>query len=113
MVIEQGEIYWADFDEGGKRPVLVIQNDVFNQSRISTVIVCAITSNLERAKAPGNVLLKKGEAKLIKTSVANVSHIFTLFKSELIDKIGKLSNDRFAEVINGVKLVIEPLNISW
>jgi mRNA interferase MazF len=79
MVIQQGDIYWIELEEptgsepGYSHPHVVVQNNVFNASRINTVIVCALTSNLRRAQAPGNVLLEKGEANLPKESVVLVS----------------------------------------
>jgi mRNA interferase MazF len=87
MVIKQGDIYWIDLGEpiGSEpayiRPYVVIQNDLLNSSQIRTVIVCALTSNLRRAKAMGNVLLELGEANLDRQSVVNVSQIFTVDKA--------------------------------
>ncbi len=84
MVINQGDIYWVDLGEpsgsepGYKHPHVVIQNNLFNRSQIRTVVVLALTSNLKRAVAPGNVLLDKGEANLSKPSVVNVSQVFTV-----------------------------------
>ena len=81
MVINQGDIFWIDLDElvgsapGYRHPHVVIQNNVFNSSRINTAVVCALTSNLTRAKAPGNVLLDADEAGLTKQSVVVVSQI--------------------------------------
>jgi mRNA interferase MazF len=81
MVISQGDIYWLDLDEpegsepGYRHPFVVIQNDAFNKSKINTAVVCALTSNLKLASAPGNVLLKKGEANLPKSSVVNISQV--------------------------------------
>lgn len=114
MVIEQGEIYWIDLGDpsgsspGYRHPHVVIQNNIFNQSRIHTVVVCVITSNLKRAEAPGNVLLDEGEGNLPKPSVVNVSQIFTVDKNDLEEKIGKLSNKRVKEILAGVQLVLEP-----
>jgi mRNA interferase MazF len=113
MVIRQGEIYWVDLGEpvgsepGYRHPHIVLQNDIFNASLINTVVVCSLTSNLKRAESPGNILLKKGEANLSKASVVNVSQIYTLNKSELVDKIGKVSVERMQEIIAGVQLLIE------
>jgi mRNA interferase MazF len=79
MVVHQGDIYWIDLGEpagsepGYSHPHVVVQNNVFNRSRINTVVVCALTSNLKRAAAPGNVLLGAGEANLPKQSVVVVS----------------------------------------
>lgn len=114
MVIKQGDIFWVDLGQpsgsapGFKHPHVVIQNNIFNQSRINTVVVCALTSNLKRAKAPGNVLLTKGEANLSKESVVNISQIITVDKSDLIKKIGSLSSSRIKQIIEGVELLIEP-----
>lgn len=114
MVINQGDIYWVDLGEpsgsspGYRHPHIVIQNNVFNRSQIRTVVVCALTSNLKRANAPGNVLLEKGEGNLPKPSVVNVSQIFTVDKSQLDEYVGTLSHKRVREILNGIKLVIEP-----
>lgn len=114
MVIKQGDIFWVDLGQpsgsapGFKHPHVVIQNNIFNQSRINTVVVCALTSNLKRAKAPGNVLLTKGEANLSKESVVNISQIITVDKSDLIKKIGSLSSSRIKQIIEGIELLIEP-----
>lgn len=117
MDIKQGDIYWIDFsipegsEPGYRHPHVVIQNNVFNASKINTVVICALTSNLKRAKAPGNVLLKKGEGNLKKDSVVNISQIITVDKSNLIEKIGSLSSSRVKQIIEGVKLLIEPREI--
>lgn len=114
MVIQQGEIYWVDLDEpsasepGYRHPHVVIQNNLFNRSRINTVLVCALTSNLNRAKVPGNVLLHRGEAQLPKQSVVNVSQLFTADKTQLVEKVGKLSPARVREIVSGIRLLIEP-----
>ena len=117
MVIDQGDLYWIDLGEpsgsepGYRHPHVVIQNNVFNRSRINTVVVCMLTSNLRRAKAPGNVLLENGEGNLPKQSVVNVSQIFTVDKDDLDEKIGRLSRRRVREILAGVMLVIEPREI--
>lgn len=116
-MIKQGDIFWVDLKEpsgsepGYRHPHIVIQNNLFNQSRINTIVVCALTSNLKRAKAPGNVLLNKGEANLLKKSVVNISQIFTVNKSDLSEKIGALSRERFYQVLEGIKLLTEPREI--
>jgi len=113
-VINQGDIFWIDLDEpsgsepGYRHPHVVVQNNVFNRSRISTVVVCALTSNLKRATAPGNVLLEPEEANLPKQSVVNVSQIFTVDKSQLYEKIGTLSKRRVREILDGIGLLLEP-----
>lgn len=117
MVIRQGNIFWVDLGNpeepgpGYRHPHLVIQNDIFNASRIQTTVVCALTSNLERAKAPGIVILKKGEASMPKKCVVNVSRIYTVDKVDLIEKIGSLSTKRFDEVLKGIQLLIEPRQV--
>jgi mRNA interferase MazF len=113
-VICQGDIYWIDLGQpmgsepGYVRPYVVIQNDIVNSSSIRTVIVCALTSNLRRAAAIGNVLLEPGEANLPEQSVVNVSQIFTVDKAFLTDKIGKLSRQRVRQILSGLALVTEP-----
>jgi mRNA interferase MazF len=117
MVINQGDIFWIDWYEpsgsepGYRHPHVVIQNNLFNRSRINTVVVCALTSNLKRAKAPGNVMLDKGEANLPKKSVVNISQLFTVDKSDLSEKIGSLSRDRFSQVLEGIRLLTEPRKV--
>jgi mRNA interferase MazF len=114
MVINQGDIFWIDLDEpsgsepGYRHPHVVVQNNVFNRSRINTVIACALTSNLKRAAAPGNVLLEPKEANLPKQSVVNISQIFTVDKSQLGEKIGTLSSRRVREILDGIRLLLEP-----
>ena len=115
MIIKQGDIFWLKLrvpkgsEPGFRRPYVVVQNDVFNASRINTAVVCAVTSNLKWAKAPGNVTLHKGEAHLLKRSVVNISQVATVDKSYLKDKIGSLSSERTKEIIEGIKLLIDPL----
>jgi mRNA interferase MazF len=117
VVINQGDIYWIDIgDPIGSglallHPHVVIQNNVFNRSRIRTVVVCALTSNLKWASAPGNILLEPGEANLPKQSVVNVSQIFTVDKGDLGEHIGSLSRKRVYEILDGIRLVIEPRDI--
>ncbi len=117
MVIKQGEIYWIDLGEpkgsepGYSHPYIIIQNNVFNASRINTIVVCALTSNLKRAKAPGNVLLNKGEANLMKKSVVNISKIFTANKVDLLEKIGQVSENKLQQVLDGIRLLIEPREV--
>lgn len=114
MVIAQGDVFWLDTgaprgsDPGFRRPHVVVQNDVFNASRIQTTVLCAVTSNLARAKAPGNLLLRKGEANLPRPSVVNVSQVVTIDKSVLKEKIGTLSRQRVREIVSGLRLVLEP-----
>ncbi len=107
----RGEIWWVDLgipcgsEPGFKRPVLIIQDDSFNQSNISTVVSIAITSNLNLSEAPGNVLIGKKESSLSKDSVVNVSQIVTLDKERFIERVGKLKSSKINEVEVGLKLV--------
>jgi mRNA interferase MazF len=117
VVINQGDIYWIDLGEpAGSAPALlhphvVIQNNVFNRSHIRTVVVCALTSNIRRALAPGNVLLEPGEANLPKQSVVNISQLFTVDKTDMGEYIGTLSRARISEILDGIRLLIEPRDI--
>jgi mRNA interferase MazF len=117
MVIRQGDIYWIELEEpvgsgpGYRHPHVVVQNNLFNSSRINTVVVCALTSNLRRGEAPGNVLLEEGEGGLSKRSVVVVSQLFTLDKEQLGEWIGALSNRRVRQMVEGVKLVLEPREV--
>ena len=117
MVINQGDIFWVDLgspsgsEPAYRHPHLVIQNNVFNRSRISTVVVCSLTSNLDRAKSPGNVLLEKGEANLPKESVINITQIFTVNKRDLTERIGSISLSRMDKVLEGIELLIRPRDI--
>lgn len=114
MVIKQGDVFWFHFGDpsgsepGFRRPCVVIQNNVFNQSRIKTTVVCIITSNLHLAQAPGNVRLFKGEANLGKPSVVNVSQLLTVDKRKLVDKTGMLAKERIQEIVNGIHVLVEP-----
>ena len=117
MVINQGDVFWVDLGEprgsspGYQHPHVVIQNNLFNQSRIDTVVVCALTSNLKRAAAPGNVLLEAKEAHLPKRSVVMVSQIFTVDKTQLGEYIGTLSRQRVRQILDGLKLLTEPREV--
>ena len=115
-MIRQGDVYWIDLDEphgsepGFRRPHVVVQNNVFNASRIKTVLVCPLTSNLRLGNAPGNVLLTR-EANLPQPSVVNVSQVYTVDKSELGDYIGAVSHRRMRDILDGIELVLEPKDI--
>lgn len=117
MVISQGDVYWVDLGDpsgsapGYRHPHVVIQNNLFNRSRINTVVVCALTSNLSRAHAPGNVLLERGEANLPKQSVVNVSQLFTVDKADVVELIGTLSRRRIHQILDGLSLLLEPREI--
>ncbi len=119
MVIKQGDIFWIDLDkpsgseQGYSHPFVVVQNNIFNKSQIGTVIGCAITSNLKRAKSPGNILLFPGEADLQKQSVVNISQIYTVDKKDLSEKIGTLSPERVQEMLDGMDLILKPRDIQY
>lgn len=110
--MQRGEIWWASLGEpegsgsGYRRPVLIVQSDEFNRSRISTVIVAVLTSNTALAQAPGNVLLKARHAGLAKDSVVNVSQVITVDKQCLTGKVKKLEASAMTEVDNGIRLVL-------
>lgn len=110
--MHRGEIWWANLPDpvgsepGYRRPVLVIQADTFTQSRIRTIVVVIITSNLQLAEAPGNVLLPRGVSGLARDSVANVSQIFTVDKTFLVERIGSLPDYLQEEVDEGLRTVL-------
>ena len=112
MVIAQGEVWWADIGEpigsaaGFRRPVVVVQSDAMNRSRIGTVVCVPLTSNLKWANAPGNVLLKSGLAGLPKDSVANLPLIVALDKDQLTERSGKLPSRQLEAVLNGIDVVL-------
>ncbi len=117
MVINQGDIFWVELGDpigsapSYRHPHVVIQNNLFNRSRLNTVVVCALTSNLKRATAPGNVLLEPGEANLPKQSIVVVSQIFTADRTQLDEYIGTLSNKRVHQILEGVRLLTEPREV--
>ena len=108
----RGEIWWANLpapagsEPGYRRPVLIVQDDIFNQSRISTVIVAAITSNTRLAEAPGNVLLSPQASGLPKESVVNVSQLLTLDKRFLTERVGALPAQFQESVDEGLRSVL-------
>jgi mRNA interferase MazF len=112
VVIEQAEVWWADLEEptgsapGYRRPVVVVQCNAFNRSRIGTVVCVPVTSNLKWAEAPGNVLLPRSETGLEQDSVANVSLIIALDKRQLTDRVRKLSRRKFDLVLAGIDVIL-------
>jgi len=110
--VYRGEIWWAQLPDpigsepGYRRPVLIIQDDTFTQSRIRTVIVVIVTSNLELANAPGNILLPREATGLPRNSVVNVSQILTVDKSFLTERISSLPVSLQEEVDEGLRLVL-------
>lgn len=110
--MKRGEVWWASLpkpagsEPGYRRPVLIVQANEFNLSRIRTVIATVITSNLALAAAPGNVALRKGNAGLKRESVVNVSQIVTLDKRFLTERAGRISAQKLGEVEEGIRLVL-------
>jgi len=110
--VYRSEIWWANLPDplgsepGYRRPVLIIQDDAFTQSRLRTVIVVIITSNLELAHAPGNVFLLLNATGLPKDSVANVSQLLTIDKTFLTERIGVLPENLQAEVDEGLRIIL-------
>jgi mRNA interferase MazF len=110
--MKRGEVWWADLADpvgsgpGYRRPVLVIQSKPFNESRIATVIVAVITSNLALGEAPGNVRLSKSESGLPKPSVVNVSQVITVDRSILSEKVKSLPGAVVQRVDEGLRLAM-------
>ncbi len=112
MVIRRGEIWWASLPvpagsgPGFPRPMLVVQSDDFNESRIATVVAAVITSNTRLAQAPGNVLCRSADTGLPKDSVVNVSQVVTLDKRLLSERVGVLRRPLLQRVEAGLRLVL-------
>ncbi|HEY2901358.1 MAG TPA: type II toxin-antitoxin system PemK/MazF family toxin [Polyangia bacterium] len=108
----QGDVYWADLggpkgsEPGYRRPVVVVQADALNRSRLATAVCVALTSNLKWAEAPGNVHLPASATGLPKDSVANLSQIVTLDKTELSERVGNLSRAKLELVLSGIDVVL-------
>ncbi len=111
MVISQGDIYWVPLegpdgsDPGYTHPHVVIQDNILNRSRIDTVVVCALSTNMKRAKSPGNILLEKGEANLPKQSIVVVSQVSTVNKTQLGEYIGSLTKQRIHQILTGMQFL--------
>ena len=112
VAISRGEIWWADLSEpsgsepGFHRPVVVVQGDSLNRSRIATVICVPLTSNMQWADAPGNVSLSSDLTGLPKDSVANVSHVVTVDKLVLTERVGKLPANKTELILSGIDIVL-------
>ena len=112
MVVAQGEIWWADLPEptgsepGYRRPVVVVQCEAFNRSQIATIVCVPLTSNVRWAEAPGNVLLPAKSTGLDKDSVANVSQIVTLDRSDLTKRVGKIARSKLESIFFGIDVVL-------
>jgi len=113
----RGELWWADFgipfgsEPGYKRPVLIIQNDFFNNSKINTTIVIPLTTNLILAEAPGNILLTKHESKLKKDSVITISQIEAIDRQRLIEKIIKIDRTIMEKIENNILFILGIKNV--
>jgi mRNA interferase MazF len=112
MVIAQGDVWWADLPEpagsgpGFRRPVVVVQGDALNSSRIATVICVPLTTNLNWRRAPGNVFLPQTATGLPKDSVANVSQVIALDKTDLTEFAGRLSRAKMLLVLAGIDVIL-------
>ncbi|HAK96312.1 MAG TPA: mRNA interferase MazF2 [Planctomycetes bacterium] len=112
MVTSQGEIWWAEMprpvgsEPGFRRPVVIVQGDALNRSRIATVLCVPLSSNMKWAGAPGNVALQARETGLPKDSVANVSQLVALDRSVLTERVGKLPPTKIESVLSGIDLVL-------
>ena len=112
MVVAQGHVYWASLPDptgsgpGFRRPVVVVQGDALNRSRVRTVVCVPLTSNLRWTEAPGNVLLPARATGLAKDSVANASQIITLDRELLTEEVGKLSKRQLESILTGIDIVL-------
>ncbi len=110
--VAQGEVWWAELPEpagsgpGFRRPVVVVQGDPFNRSRIATVVCVPLTSNLTWADAPGNTLLPAKATGLPKDSVANASQIVSIDRSSLTERVGRLRPKQLAQILHGIDVVL-------
>lgn len=110
--MKRGDIWWASLpmpsgsEPGYRRPLVIVQSDDFNRSRIQTVIAAVISSNLKLAEAPGNMLLPSISTGLPKDSVANVSQLITVDKAFLTEKVGKLTRRQIQRLEEGLRLVL-------
>jgi mRNA interferase MazF len=111
MAINQGDIYWVQLENPGAlepavpHPYVVIQDNVFNHSRIDTVVACPLTSNIRRVALPGNVLLEAGEANLPRQSVVEVTKVSSVNKTQLGEYIGTLSERRIDQIVAGIRFI--------
>jgi mRNA interferase MazF len=110
--ITQGDVWWAELPEpagskrGFRRPIVVVQGDALNRSRIATIVCVPLTSNAKWAAAPGNVVLPSNATGLPKDSVANVSQIVTLDKTDLTERAGKVSRAKLELILSGIDVVL-------
>jgi mRNA interferase MazF len=108
-MIHRGDVFWVTTDDATgsvaaiAHPYVVLQDDVFNRSRIPTIIMCALTSNPKRASEPGNVQLEPGEANLVRPSVVVVSQVCVVARAKLGEYIGSLSQERVEQILDGMR----------
>jgi mRNA interferase MazF len=113
-VVSQGALYWIDrgvpfgSEPGYGRPYVVIQNDAINRSAIGTILACPLTTNLSLARAPGNVLIRKGQGGTPRDSVVNVSQTVVLDRARFVEFLGQLSPRHVRQIVEGVNLIIQP-----
>ena len=112
MELARGDVWWADLPDpqgsepGYRRPLLIVQNDLFNRSRLRTVLVVVLTGNLRLVDAPGNVLVPAKASGLPRDSVANVSQVITIDRNALTDRVGRLPGTIIDQVANGLRLAL-------
>jgi mRNA interferase MazF len=112
MELARGDVWWADLPDpqgsepGYRRPLLIVQNDLFNRSRLRTVLVVVLTGNLRLVDAPGNVLVPAKASGLPRDSVANVSQVITIDRNALTDRVGRLPGTLIDQVANGLRLAL-------
>lgn len=112
MVVSQGDVFWASLDDpagsgpGFRRPVVIVQGDAFNASKLATVVVVPLTSNLRWAAAPGNILLASGLTGLPKDSVANVSQVIAIDRRLLSDRVARVKERELAAILAGIDVVL-------
>jgi mRNA interferase MazF len=110
--LARGDVWWADLPDpqgsepGYRRPLLIVQNDLFNRSRLRTVLVVVLTGNLRLVDAPGNVLVPAKASGLPRDSVANVSQVITIDRNALTDRVGRLPGTLIDQVANGLRLAL-------
>jgi mRNA interferase MazF len=112
VVVERGQVWWAELgapdgsEPGYKRPVLIVQSDAFNRSRVQTVIAVVLTSNVRLVDAPGNVFLPAKATGLPRDSVANVSQVITIDREFLMEPAGRVRGQFLKDVEDGLRLVL-------
>ena len=111
MVVRQGDLVWVRLppprgsEPAGRRPAVVVQSDLFNRSKMNTVIIAAITSNLKYERLPGNVRLLQGEAGIPKASVINLSQLHAIDRAYIVEKIGTVSGTKLEQLKNGMRIL--------